>query len=181
NGVAEIHSELLRTTTVKDFAEMFSERFNNKTNGVTPRRWLLLANPGLGRAITGAIGDEWVTDLGRLSQLAPLADTPAFCDAVRMAKREAKVQFANWLRSATGQTADPDSIFDCQVKRIHEYKRQLLNALRVIVLYNRLRTNPDTEMPPRTFFFSGRAAPAYRLAKLTIKFLNNLAGPMHGD
>jgi starch phosphorylase len=181
NGVAAIHSELLRTMTVKDLAEQFPERFNNKTNGVTPRRWLLLANPGLSRAIADAIGDGWTTDFGQIEKLKPLAADPAFRNAFRRAKRDAKSQFANWLRSASGQTADPDSIFDCQIKRIHEYKRQLLNALRIIVLYNRLRANPGLEMAPRTFFFAGKAAPAYRFAKLVIKFLNNLAGTIDGD
>jgi len=181
NGVAAIHSELLRTMTVKDLAEQFPERFNNKTNGVTPRRWLLLANPGLSRTIADAIGDGWTTDFGQIEKLKPLAVDPAFRTAFRRAKRDAKSQFANWLRSASGQTADPDSIFDCQIKRIHEYKRQLLNALRIIVLYNRLRANPGLEMAPRTFFFAGKAAPAYRFAKLVIKFLNNLAGTIDGD
>jgi starch phosphorylase len=181
NGVAAIHTELLRRTTVKDLAEMFPERFNNKTNGVTPRRWLLLANPPLAGLITGAIGDGWVTDLARLRELAPLADDKAFREAFREAGREAKSYFAGWLRTATGQIVDPASIFDCQIKRIHEYKRQLLNALRIIVLYNRLRENPRLEMTPRTFFFAGKAAPAYRLAKLIIKFINNLAGTIDGD
>jgi starch phosphorylase len=179
--VAAIHSELLRTMTVKDLAEQFPERFNNKTNGVTPRRWLLLANTGLSRTIADAIGEGWTTDFGQIEKLKPLAVDSALRDAVRRAKRDAKSQFANWLRSASGQTADPDSIFDCQIKRIHEYKRQLLNALRIIVLYNRLRANPGLEMAPRTFFFAGKAAPAYRFAKLVIKFLNNLAGTIDGD
>src|SRR5208337_2159216 len=138
NGVAAIHSRLLRTMTVKDLADMFPERFNNKTNGVTPRRWLLLTNPALAATITEAIGDDWVTDLGRLSELKPLADDEAFRDAYRRAARETKSHFANWLKASTGQTVDPNTIFDCQVKRIHEYKRQLLNALRIVVLYNRL-------------------------------------------
>ncbi len=181
NGVAAIHSGLLRTVTVKDLAEMFPERFSNKTNGVTPRRWLLLANPPLARSITNAIGDGWVTDLAELERLKPLADDEGFRDAVRAAKREAKSQFADWLKSTSGVTVDPDTIFDCQIKRIHEYKRQLLNALRVVVLYNRLRENPDLEMAPRTFFFAGKAAPAYHLAKIIIKFLNNLAGTIDDD
>jgi starch phosphorylase len=181
NGVAAIHSELLRTTTVKDLAELFPERFSNKTNGVTPRRWLRLANPALARTITEAIGEGWVTDLGELRRLAPLAEDGSFRDAFRKAKRQAKAQFADWLRSTTGLSVDPDSIFDCQVKRIHEYKRQLLNALRIIVLYDRLRENPRTEMAPRTFFFAGKAAPAYRLAKVIIKLVNNLAGTIDGD
>jgi starch phosphorylase len=181
NGVAAIHSGLLRTMTVKDLAELFPQRFSNKTNGVTPRRWLLLANPALARCITDAIGDGWITDLSELEKLKPLASDRGFRNAIRTAKREAKTSFAEWLRSTSGVTVDPDSIFDSQVKRIHEYKRQLLNGLRVVVLYNRLRQNPDLEMAPRTFFFAGKAAPAYQLAKLIIKFLNNLAGTIDGD
>ena len=181
NGVAAIHSQLLRTTTVKDLAEMFPERFNNKTNGVTPRRWLLLANPGLASAITDAIGESWITDLGQLRSLKSFADDKSFRETFRKAKQEAKVQFANWLKSTSGLTVDPDTIFDSQVKRIHEYKRQLLNALRIVVLYNRLRDNPGLDMAPTTFLFAGKAAPAYRLAKLIIKFINNLAGTLDGD
>jgi starch phosphorylase len=181
NGVAAIHSRLLQTTTVKDLAELFPERFNNKTNGVTPRRWLLLANPALAETITNAIGDGWITDLERLDRLAPLADDRPFRDSVRKAKRKAKLEFTGWLKTALGQVVDPDSIFDSQVKRIHEYKRQLLNALRVIALYNRIRENPGLEMAPRTFFFAGKAAPAYELAKLIIKFINNVAGTIDGD
>ncbi|MCP2502019.1 MAG: glycogen/starch/alpha-glucan phosphorylase [Deltaproteobacteria bacterium] len=181
NGVAEIHSRLLRTVTVKDLAELYPERFSNKTNGVTPRRWLLMSNPALADTITEAIGAGWRTDLGQLRELKPLADDNAFRDAFRRASREAKSRFADWLRRTTGETVDPDSIFDCQIKRIHEYKRQLLNALRIVVLYNRLRDNPHLDMPPRTFFFAGKAAPAYRLAKVIIKFINNLAGTIDGD
>ena len=181
NGVAAIHSKLLRTVTVKDLAEMFPERFSNKTNGVTPRRWLLLANPALASTITAAIGDGWITDLAQLSKLKPLADDRGFRNDFRKAKREAKAQFAQWLKATSGQTVDPDTIFDCQVKRIHEYKRQLLNALRIVVLYNRLRADPNLKMPPRTFFFAGKAAPAYHLAKLIIKFINNLADTIDGD
>ena len=181
NGVAGIHSGLLRTTTVKDLADMYPERFNNKTNGVTPRRWLLLANPSLAGAISDVIGDGWITDLDQLNLLKPLAGDKAFHDAFRKAKREAKSQFADWLKTASGQVIDPESIFDCQVKRIHEYKRQLLNVLRIVVLYNRLRENPDLDIPPRTFFFAGKAAPAYHLAKLIIKLINNLAGTIDGD
>ncbi len=181
NGVAAIHSELLRTMTVKDLAEMFPERFSNKTNGVTPRRWLLLANPALARTITEAIGNGWVTDLAELRKLAVLADDAAFRHEVRHAKRQAKSRFADWLRATSGVAVDPDSIFDCQVKRIHEYKRQLLNALRIVVLYDRLRKQPGLTMEPRTFFFAGKAAPAYRLAKLIIKFVNNLAATIDAD
>ncbi len=181
NGVAAIHSELLRKTTVKDLAEIYPARFNNKTNGVTPRRWLLLCNPALGDAITGAIGNGWITDLTQLSRLKSLAENLTFRKSVLDAKRKAKTQFADWLAKTLGQKVDPDSIFDCQVKRIHEYKRQLLNALRIVVLYNRLRSNPNLKMTPRTFFFAGKAAPAYHLAKVIIKFINNLAGTIDGD
>ena len=181
NGVAAIHSKLLRTMTVKDLAEMFPQRFSNKTNGVTPRRWLLLCNPPLARAITDAIGDGWITDLSQLSKLKPLADDKAFRAAFLKAQYEMKSQFADWLKATSGVTVDPQNIFDSQVKRIHEYKRQLLNCLRIVVLYNRLRQNPNVSMPPRTFFFAGKAAPAYQLAKLIIKFINNLAGTIDGD
>jgi len=181
NGVAAIHSELLRTMTVKDLAEMFPKRFNNKTNGVTPRRWLLLANPGLARVISEAIGDGWITDLSQLSKLKPLAKDKGFREAFRRAKREAKIRFAEWVKATTGEAVDPDMIFDSQVKRIHEYKRQLLNALHIIILYNRLRDDPKLDVLPRTFFFAGKAAPAYTLAKLIIKFINNLAGTINGD
>jgi starch phosphorylase len=131
--------------------------------------------------ISEAIGQVWIGDLDQLARLKPLAEEKGFQDAFRKAKREAKSQFAAWLKSSFDLTVDPDSIFDCQVKRIHEYKRQLLNALRIVVLYNRLRENPGLPLEPRTFFFAGKAAPAYRLAKLIIKFINNLAGTIEGD
>ena len=181
NGVAALHSDLLRETTLRDLAEIFPQRFNNKTNGVTPRRWLLLCNPGLSGLITEAIGDGWITDLSQLSELRALTEDKSFRDAFLKAKRDAKRHFCDWFRWSTGQVLDSDAIFDCQVKRIHEYKRQLLNALRIVVLYNRLRANPDLNLPPRTFLFSGKAAPAYRLAKLIIKFINNLAVTIDGD
>ena len=181
NGVAAVHSKLLRTTTVRDLAEMYPERFGNKTNGVTPRRWLLQANPGLARAITEAIGEGWITNLSELSALKKLADDGGFRHTFLASKKEAKMRFADWLKSASGQNVDPDTIFDCQIKRIHEYKRQLLNALRIIVDYNRLRANPNLEVLPRTYFFAGKAAPAYRLAKLIIKFINNLAETIDRD
>jgi starch phosphorylase len=181
NGVAALHSDLLRKTTLRDLAEIFPARFNNKTNGVTPRRWLLLSNPGLSGLITDAIGDGWITDLGQLSMLRAFTEDKCFRDGFLKAKRDAKREFCNWFRRSTGQILDPDAIFDCQVKRIHEYKRQLLNALRIVVLYNRLRKDPGLNMPPRTFLFSGKAAPAYRLAKLIIKFINNLAVTIDSD
>ncbi len=181
NGVAAIHTGLLKQTVVPDFADLFPERFNNKTNGVTQRRFLLLANPALSRVLTDAIGDGWITDLAQLEKLKPLADDQAFRAAVRNAKREAKTRWTDWLKTATGQVVDPESIFDTQIKRIHEYKRQLLNALHIVVLYQRLRANPKLNVPPRTFFFGGKAAPAYTFAKLVIKFINNLGATLDGD
>ncbi len=181
NGVAAIHSSLLRETTLTDLAEIFPERFNNKTNGVTPRRWLRLCNPELSELITDAIGDTWITDLSELSKLKAFVTDSGFRHDFLETKQIAKRHFCQWLRSSTGLILDPDTIFDCQVKRIHEYKRQLLNALRIVVLYNRLRDNPRLDMHPRTFLFAGKAAPAYRLAKLIIKFINNLAGTLDGD
>ncbi len=181
NGVAAIHSQLLRTVTVRDLAQMFPDRFSNKTNGITPRRWLLLANPCLASTITKTIGDGWVSDLSQLARLKPLADDRSFIDDFRLAKTAAKTRFADWLKISTGQTISPDSIFDCQVKRIHEYKRQLLNVLRIIVLYNRLREGKGNDVAPRTFFFAGKAAPAYHLAKLIIKLINNLAATIDND
>jgi glycogen phosphorylase len=181
NGVAQIHSDLLRTRVVSDFADMFPKRFNNKTNGVTPRRWLLMTNSDLSELVTVAIGDGWVTELSQLSRLRPLADDAEFRKRFRQAKQSAKARFVAWLKSATGQVIDPKSIFDSQIKRIHEYKRQLLNALHIIVLYNRLRANPALKMPPRTFFFAGKAAPAYRLAKLIIKLINSVGRVIDED
>lgn len=181
NGVAQIHSDLLRSRVVCDFAEIFPERFNNKTNGVTPRRWLLAANRPLASLITESIGTAWITDLSELRRLQPLADDAAFRARFLETKRAAKRQFADWLKLTTGQVIDPSSIFDSQIKRIHEYKRQLLNVLHVIVLYNRLRQDPSLQIPPRTFFFAGKAAPAYRLAKLIIKLINNVGEVIDAD
>jgi starch phosphorylase len=135
----------------------------------------------LSSIITEAIGDGWITDLGQLDQLKPLAGDQGFVDAVRAAKRQAKTRFVDWLSSTSGLSVNPDTIFDCQVKRIHEYKRQLLNALRIVVMYNRLRENPRLDLPPRTFFFAGKAAPAYHLAKVIIKFINDLAATIDRD
>jgi starch phosphorylase len=148
---------------------------------VTPRRWLLLCNPALASTITDAISDGWITDLAQLRKLKPLADDRGFQQQFLKAKRGAKLQFADWLKRTSGQSIDPDTVFDCQVKRIHEYKRQLLNALRIVLLYNRLRANPKLEVPARTFIFAGKAAPAYMLAKVIIKLINNIAGTIDGD
>jgi starch phosphorylase len=181
NGVAAIHSELLRTRVLGDFAAMYPERFSNKTNGVTPRRWLQQANPALAGLIDRTIGGDWVTNLERLQELRPLAEDAAFRAEFRAAKRAAKLAFADWLASSRGITLDVDSIFDCQVKRVHEYKRQLLNALHIVVLYNRLRSDPQVDFVPRTFLFAGKAAPAYWLAKLIIKLINSIATTLDAD
>lgn len=181
NGVAAIHSELLRSTTVKELAQLFPEKFNNKTDGVTPRRWLLLCNPALAATISDAIGEDWISNLNQLEKLRAFASDKSFQNAFNRSKHSAKVEFSNWLRSIYGFKVDPDTIFDCQIKRIHEYKRQLLNALRIVILYNRLRENPKLETIPRTFIFAGKAAPAYQLAKLIIKFINNLSQTIDND
>ncbi|MGL4554489.1 MAG: glycogen/starch/alpha-glucan family phosphorylase, partial [Gemmataceae bacterium] len=181
NGVAAVHSDLLRKTTLKDFAEMLPERFNNKTNGVTPRRWLLMCNPALSGLLTEALGPGWVTDLDELRGLAKLAPDAAFRERFRAAKRKQKEAFAHWLRVEQGIVLDPDTIFDCQVKRIHEYKRQLLNVLHVVMLYHRLKNDPRLDLPPRTFLFAGKAAPAYTLAKRIIKLINAVASTIDAD
>ena len=181
NGVAAIHSELLRNHVLRDFAELFPDRFNNKTNGVTHRRWLHQANPPLAALITDTIGEGWVTDFAQIRRLLPLARDGDFGERFRQAKRQAKAAFANWLRATHGEVVDPDTIFDSQIKRIHEYKRQLLNVLDIIVLYNRLRRNPGLEMTPHTYFFAGKAAPAYQFAKLVIKLINRVADAVDQD
>jgi len=181
NGVAEIHSGLLRTHVLRDFAELFPDRFNNKTNGVTPRRWLQQANPALSALITETIGDGWIRDAAKLRELLPLARNAGFGAQVRQAKRESKLAFSRWLKETHDAVVDPESIFDSQVKRIHEYKRQLLNVLHIVVLYNRLRRDPGFEMTPHTFFFAGKAAPAYHFAKLIIKLINHVATTINTD
>ena len=181
NGVAQIHSRLLREHTVADFAQMFPARFNNKTNGVTPRRWLMMANPDLAALLTEAVGETWITDLNRLGALRDLAGDTGFRDRFRQAKQAAKARFAAWVKRELDITLDEASIFDSQIKRIHEYKRQLLNVLHITVLYQRLRSDPGFDPSPRTFFFAGKAAPAYHLAKLIIKLINDVARAIDRD
>ncbi len=181
NGVAAIHSELLRTKTVPAFAELFPERFNNKTNGVTPRRWLLLANPNLARLINEAIGTGWESNLALLRQLDPLASDTGFQDKFLATKRSAKTRFVDWIQLTAGINIDPDTLFDVQIKRIHEYKRQLLNAIQVVVWYNRLLANPSLDVPPRTVLFAGKAAPAYHLAKVIIKLITSIGRVVNAD
>jgi starch phosphorylase len=181
NGVAAIHSQLLRTKTVPDFAEIFPERFNNKTNGVTPRRWLLLANPDLARLLTDSIGNGWITDLMQLKKADPFATDPGFQNQFLAAKRGAKTRFVDWIKATCGIALDPESLFDVQIKRIHEYKRQLLNAIQCIVWYNRLRENPKLDLIPRTVLFAGKAAPAYHLAKVIIKLITSIGRVVNAD
>jgi starch phosphorylase len=181
NGVAAIHSELLRTKTVPEFAAIFPDRFNNKTNGVTPRRWLLQANPDFAGVLLDTLGDGWVTDLTQLRQLEALAADSAFQEKFLTAKRRAKVRFADWIRAKTGIRLDPATLFDVQIKRIHEYKRQLLNALQIVIWYNRYRANLGLNLPPRTILLAGKAAPAYRLAKLIIKLISSIAEVVNVD
>jgi starch phosphorylase len=181
NGVAAIHSELLRTTTVPDFAELFPERFTNKTNGVTPRRWLLLANPNLAKLLSGAIGPGWEINLSLLRKIIPLARDAEFRKKFLASKRAAKVRFVDWIKSTAEIVLDPDTLFDVQIKRIHEYKRQLLNAIQIVVWYNRLLANPNLDVPPRTVLFAGKAAPAYHLAKVIIKLITSIGRVVNAD
>ncbi len=181
NGVAELHSELLKQEVLKDFYELWPERFGNKTNGVTPRRWMVLSNPRLSSLITTSIGEGWIKDLSQLRRLEPLADDASFRQQWREVKRACKVDFAAVALKKTGVTIDPDSLFDVQVKRIHEYKRQHLNILHVIALYHRLRSAPNVEMQPRTFIFGGKAAPGYHIAKLIIRLITAVADVVNRD
>lgn len=181
NGVAALHSELLKETVLKDFYEMWPERFSNKTNGVTPRRFLGLANPGLRELLDDTIGGDWMVDLERLRRLEPLVDDPSFQQSWRAVKRGNKARLADYVRSSTGIALDPNWMFDVQVKRIHEYKRQHLNVLHVVSLYNRLKKYPDLEIAPRAFIFGGKAAPGYTMAKLIIKLINAVAETVNCD
>lgn len=181
NGVAEIHSRLIKELVLRDFAEVDPSRFFNVTNGITPRRFLLLSNPRLAHLITGAIGDRWVVELDRLRDLEPLAEDPGFMTAWRKEKRAAKVDLANLIASRTGMFVDPDSLFDIQAKRFHEYKRQHLNILKVIHRYLRLKDGLGDDDPPRTFIFAGKAAPGYAMAKLIIKLIHAVAGVVNTD
>jgi glycogen phosphorylase len=181
NGVAAIHSRLLKTHVLRDFSEMFPDRFNNKTNGVTPRRWLQQANPFLSELITRTIGPAWITELAELRDLLYFIDDAEFREQFRAAKDAAKRKFARWLELTTGRRVDPTAIFDGQVKRIHEYKRQLLNVLHIVMLYERLRRDPSAQFQPHVFLFAGKAAPAYRLAKLIVKLINSVAQTIDRD
>ncbi|AEC01474.1 glycogen/starch/alpha-glucan phosphorylase [Parasphaerochaeta coccoides] len=183
NGVAELHSQLLKSDMFPEFNIIFPERFNNKTNGITQRRWLLAANPALASLITAAIGDRWIRDFSRISDLAPFAEDAGFRDRFDAIKKQAKIHAASFLASDCGATINPDTLFDVQIKRIHEYKRQLLNALNILAIYVRLKDDPQfrASFQPTTFLFGGKAAPGYVNAKLIIKFINNIATVIQSD
>ncbi|OGJ89550.1 MAG: glycogen phosphorylase [Candidatus Raymondbacteria bacterium RifOxyC12_full_50_8] len=181
NGVAELHTELLKTRTFSDFNEYFPKKFQNITNGITQRRWLLKCNPGLADMISGKIGAGWITDLDALQKLASSAGDKKLQDAWKKQKKANKQRLAEYVKESLGITLDPASIFDCQAKRFHEYKRQHLNILHVISLYARLKTGALTDLVPRTFIYSGKAAPSYYMAKLIIKLINNVAAVVNND
>ena len=181
NGVAELHSQLLQQDVLEDFHTLWPERFCNITNGVTPRRWIALSNPRLADLITETIGEHWLKDLGRLHDLEPLAEDGAFRNMWRKVKHANKQDFADFVRQRTGTLIDPESLYDVQVKRIHEYKRQHLNILHVIALYNRIKSNPNLTIQPRTFIFGGKAAPGYHIAKLMIKLITAVGDVVNRD
>src|SRR5215475_11713368 len=181
NGVAELHSELLKQTVLRDFAELWPERFFNVTNGVTPRRFVALSNPDLAKLITSRIGKDWLQDLTQLRKLEPLAEDADFQEQWVGVKLANKQLLATRIRDRAGVVVDPASLFDVQVKRIHEYKRQHLNALHILTLYLRIRSNPDIDVPPRTFIFGGKAAPGYFMAKRIIKLINSIGDLVNAD
>jgi len=181
NGVSALHTELLKENVIPEFAEMWPERFNNKTNGITHRRWLLVCNPGLSGLISKRIGDGWVHNPDELRKLEPYADDEDFRAEFMKVKRHNKVRLANLIQDLTGEWIDPQSMFDVQVKRLHEYKRQLLNAMHIVTLYHRIKDNPDIDIVPRTFIFGAKAAPSYHLAKVIIKFINTLGRVINND
>ena len=181
NGVAKLHTEILEKRELKDFYEMRPEQFNNKTNGITQRRFLLHGNPLLADWITDKIGDEWITDLTKLSKLKVYVDDEKYQQEFMNIKYQNKIRLANYIKEHNGIDVDPRSIFDVQVKRLHEYKRQLLNILHVMHLYNELKENPQMDMFPRTFIFGAKAAAGYKRAKLTIKLINSVADVINND
>lgn len=181
NGVSAMHSDLVKTELLSDFHDLWPQKFNNKTNGITPRRWLYQANPGLSSLITDAIGDDWITNLDQLLMIDPLAEDTSFREQFAKVKRANKVALGQLIRRTSGVVVDPDSMFDVQVKRIHEYKRQLLNILRVIHDYFSIVDYSSPTMCPRTYIFSGKAAPGYWAARQLIKLINSLAGVINRD
>ncbi len=181
NGVAKLHTEILKNSIFKDFYNLWPEKFSNKTNGITQRRWLLVANLALSRLITEKIGDRWITDLNELKKLEQWAGDENFLIALHKTKEKNKKDLAEFIKNRNGIEVDIKSIFDSQVKRIHEYKRQLLNVMHIIMLYNKLRENPSLDISPATFIFAGKSAPGYSMAKLIIKLINNVADIVNND
>lgn len=181
NGVAELHSRILTTSLFRDFHEFYPGKFKNITNGITQRRWLLQANPGLSSLITQAIGPGWISNLYELQKLKPLAQDSSFLQRWSDVKRRNKERLAAYIKESRGVDVSPASLFDIQVKRIHEYKRQILKALHAITVYNRMKANPDARISPRTIIFGGKAAPAYHMAKLTIKLVNSIGDVVNND
>ena len=181
NGVARLHTEILKKQELKDFYEMMPEKFNNKTNGITQRRFLLHANPLLADWITTLIGDGWITDLSEIGKLKAYVDDPECRKVFMNIKHQNKVRLAKYIKKYNNIDVDPNSIFDVQVKRLHEYKRQLLNILHVMYLYNKVKENPNIDMVPRTFIFGAKAAAGYKRAKLTIKLINSVADVINND
>jgi len=181
NGVAALHTEILKSDTLKDFYAIYPERFNNKTNGVSHRRFLVQANPALTELINDAIGDGWIEDPRKLERLLPFKEDAAFLEKLAEVKRKNKVRLAGYFKRAMDQVVDPDSVFDVQVKRIHAYKRQLLYVFRIMDLYNQIKDNPNLEMQPQTFIFSGKAAGSYVFAKECIKLINSVADVVNND
>ncbi|ACK66350.1 glycogen/starch/alpha-glucan phosphorylase [Rippkaea orientalis PCC 8801] len=181
NGVAQLHSELLKETILHDFYALFPEKFTNVTNGVTPRRWMVLSNPRLTELITQKIGNRWINHLDELKQLEQFVDDASFRSQWRQVKQEVKQDLAKYIEKKVGIVVNPASLFDVQVKRIHEYKRQHLNVLHIITLYNRLKHNPNLDIPPRTFIFGGKAAPGYFMAKRIIKLITSVGDVINND
>ena len=181
NGVAKLHTEILKKETLKDFYELYPEKFNNKTNGITQRRFLLHGNPLLASWVTDKIGDGWITDLSQMSRLKVFVDDEKAQQEFRSIKYKNKVRLARYIKEHNGIDVDPNSIFDVQVKRLHEYKRQLLNILHVMYEYNRIKEHPEMKVIPKTYIFGAKAAAGYKIAKLTIKLINNVAAVINND
>jgi starch phosphorylase len=181
NGVSALHTELLKEFTIRDFAELWPDKINNKTNGITHRRWMLVCNPLLSDLIASRIGRNWIHKADELRKLEPYADDPEFQKEFMAVKLRNKMRLADTIRELTGEWIDPDSMFDVQIKRLHEYKRQLLNALHILTLYHRIKDDPAIDIVPRTFIFGAKAAPSYQVAKLIIKFVNSLGRLINND
>jgi starch phosphorylase len=181
NGVAALHTELLKSSVLHDFYALTPEKFSNKTNGVTPRRWMVLSNPRMADLLTARVGSSWIRDIERLRRLEPMLDDADFCHEWRAIKRDNKAQLASYIHEQLGIVTDPDSIFDVLVKRLHEYKRQHLLVLHILTLLKRIQREPNLELTPRTFIFGGKAAPGYRMAKLIIKLIHSVGEAINSD